>query len=114
MSNSDDSLYLFRVPSLSTCEFLWMFKLHVDWFSTVLFTSPFESCWGCTGSFLEKKIEYLTDTTIAKIDNLKDTMTSPDFKLLETKLNKVTSEIEKIILYIDIIVSTILFCTLIL
>jgi phage gp36-like protein len=42
------------------------------------------------------KIEYLTDTTIAKIDNLKDTMTSPDFKLLETKLNKVTSEIEKI------------------
>jgi hypothetical protein len=39
---------------------------------------------------LEKKIEYLTDTTIAKIDNLKDTMTSPDFKLLETKLNKVT------------------------
>jgi hypothetical protein len=38
---------------------------------------------------LEKKIEYLTDTTIAKIDNLKDTMTSPDFKLLETKLNKV-------------------------
>ena len=45
---------------------------------------------------LEKKIEYLTDTTIAKIDNIKDTMTSPDFKLLETKLNKVTSEIEKI------------------
>ena len=45
---------------------------------------------------LEKKIEYLTDTTIAKIDNLKDTMTSPDFRLLETKLNKVTSEIEKI------------------
>jgi hypothetical protein len=31
---------------------------------------------------LEKKIENLTDTTIAKIDNLKDTMTSPDFKLL--------------------------------